>query len=161
MGRIRLEWSNLWDILGEHFNQVGSSLLTISFSFSLAESMPTVSQVCCHSNPHVGFFALDSLRQLATWFLEKELPHFKFQKDFLRSFEYTMMHNANLEIRDMVSFHKLAVGESTELFLQVLQCLQQMTQAHVQNMRSGWRTMFGVFSAASKVLTGTSGLLIL
>lgn len=23
MGRIRLEWSNLWDILGEHFNKVG------------------------------------------------------------------------------------------------------------------------------------------
>ena len=37
---------------------------------------------------------------------------------------------------------------------QVLQCLQQMIQARVQNMRSGWRTMFGVFSAASKVLTG-------
>ncbi|KAF8494160.1 Sec7-domain-containing protein [Russula emetica] len=114
MGRIRLEWSNLWDILGEHFNQV-----------------------CCHSNPHVGFFALDSLRQLAMRFLEKEeLPHFKFQKDFLRPFEYTMTHNANPEIRDMV-----------------LQCLQQMIQARVQNMRSGWRTMFGVFSAASKVLT--------
>ena len=31
-----------------------------------------------------------------------------------------------------------------------------MVQARVQNMRSGWRTMFGVFSAASKVLTGTS-----
>jgi brefeldin A-inhibited guanine nucleotide-exchange protein len=30
-----------------------------------------------------------------------------------------------------------------------------MIQARVQNMRSGWRTMFGVFSAASKVLTGT------
>ena len=72
-----------------------------------------------------------------------------------------MMHNANPEIRDMVSFHELSVGESTELFLQVLQCLQQMIQARVQNMRSGWRTMFGVFSAASKVLTGTSGLLIL
>jgi Domain of unknown function (DUF1981) len=36
-------------------------------------------------------------------FLEKEeLPHFKFQKDFLRPFEYTMTHNANPEIRDMV-----------------------------------------------------------
>ncbi|KAI9450999.1 Sec7-domain-containing protein [Lactarius psammicola] len=93
--------------------------------------------VCCHSNPHVGFFALDSLRQLAMRFLEKEeLPHFKFQKDFLRPFEYTMTHNANPDIRDMV-----------------LQCLQQMIQARVQNMRSGWRTMFGVFSAASKVLT--------
>src|SRR6266545_8106980 len=29
-----------------------------------------------------------------------------------------------------------------------------MIQARSQNMRSGWRTMFGVFSAASKVLTG-------
>ncbi|KAJ8522993.1 hypothetical protein ONZ45_g481 [Pleurotus djamor] len=114
MTRIRLEWSNLWDILGEHFNQV-----------------------CCHNNPHVAFFALDSLRQLAMRFLEKEeLPHFKFQKDFLKPFEYTMIHNQNPEVRDMV-----------------LQCLQQMIQARVQNMRSGWRTMFGVFSAASKVLT--------
>ncbi|KAJ6515920.1 hypothetical protein C8R45DRAFT_958068 [Mycena sanguinolenta] len=114
MNRIRLEWSNLWDILGEHFNQV-----------------------CCHNNPHVGFFALDSLRQLAMRFLEKEeLPHFKFQKDFLKPFEHTMIHNANPDIRDMV-----------------LQCLQQMIQARVQNMRSGWRTMFGVFQAASKVLT--------
>ncbi|KXN90258.1 Protein transport protein SEC7 [Leucoagaricus sp. SymC.cos] len=114
MNRIRIEWSNMWEILGEHFNQV-----------------------CCHNNPHVGFFALDSLRQLAMRFLEKEeLPHFKFQKDFLKPFEYTMIHNQNPEIRDMV-----------------LQCLQQMIQARVQNMRSGWRTMFGVFSAASKVLT--------
>ncbi|KAH9951731.1 hypothetical protein B0H21DRAFT_684859 [Amylocystis lapponica] len=114
MGRIRLEWSNMWDILGEHFNQV-----------------------CCHNNPHVGFFALDALRQLAMRFLEKEeLPHFKFQKDFLRPFEFTMIHNSNPDVRDMV-----------------LQCLQQMVQARVGNMRSGWRTMFGVFSAASKVPT--------
>ncbi|KAL6299711.1 hypothetical protein BKA93DRAFT_741894 [Sparassis latifolia] len=114
MNRIRLEWSNMWDILGEHFNQV-----------------------CCHKNPHVVFFALDALRQLAMRFLEKEeLPHFKFQKDFLRPFEYTMLHNSNPDVRDMV-----------------LQCLQQMIQARVDNMRSGWRTMFGVFSAATKAST--------
>ena len=41
-------------------------------------------------------------------FLEKEeLPHFKFQKDFLRPFEYTMTHNANPEIRDMVRLQKV------------------------------------------------------
>ncbi|EIW61429.1 Arf family guanine nucleotide exchange factor SEC7 [Trametes versicolor FP-101664 SS1] len=114
MNRIRLEWSNMWDILGEHFNQV-----------------------CCHKNPHVGFFALDALRQLAMRFLEKEeLAHFKFQKDFLRPFEYTMIHNSNPDVRDMV-----------------LQCLQQMIQARVHNLRSGWRTMFAVFSAASKAAT--------
>lgn len=114
MNRMRLEWLSLWDILGQHFNQV-----------------------CCHSNPNVGFFALDSLRQLAMRFLEKEeLPHFTFQKDFLKPFEYTMVHNANPDVRDMV-----------------LQCLSQMIQARVHNLRSGWRTLFGVLSAASKVLT--------
>lgn len=69
-------------------------------------------------------------------FLEKEeLANFKFQKDFLKPFEYAMIHNNNPEARDMV-----------------LQCLHQMIQARVQNLRSGWRTMFGVFSAAAKVL---------
>lgn len=80
MGRIRLEWSNIWLILGEHFNQV-----------------------CCHNNPNVSFFALDALRQLAMNFLEKEeLSHFRFQKDFLRPFEFTIVHNKNSDAREMV-----------------------------------------------------------
>lgn len=110
MGRIRMEWSNIWSILGEHFNMV-----------------------CCHPNVHVSAFGLDSLRQLAMRFLEKEeLPHFKFQKDFLKPFEITMQRNRNLEAKEMV-----------------LQCLEQMIQSRVDNIRSGWRTMFGVFGAAS------------
>ncbi|KAJ9127856.1 hypothetical protein QFC24_000140 [Naganishia onofrii] len=114
MGRIRLEWSNIWQIVGVHFNQV-----------------------CCHNNPNVSFFALDALRQLAMRFLEKdELAHFKFQKDFLKPFEYAMTHNVNADAREMI-----------------LQCLQQMLQARVNNLRSGWSTMFKVFSAASRVLT--------
>ncbi|QRV91209.1 Sec7 guanine nucleotide exchange factor [Ceratobasidium sp. AG-Ba] len=114
MNRIRLEWSNMWTILGEHFNRV-----------------------CCHTNPTVSFFALDALRQLAMRFLEKEeLANFRFQKEFLKPFEYTMGHNNNPDARDLV-----------------LQCLHQMIQTRVQNIRSGWRTMFGVFAEASKVLT--------
>lgn len=81
MGRIRVEWSNLWNILGEHFNQVG-----------------------CHSNTSVVFFALDSLRQLSMRFLEiEELPHFKFQKDFLKPFEHVMANNTVVPVKDMVS----------------------------------------------------------
>jgi brefeldin A-inhibited guanine nucleotide-exchange protein len=58
MMRIRVEWVQLWNIIGEHFNQVG-----------------------CLSNPVVGFFALDKLRQLSMKFLDlDELPNFKFQK---------------------------------------------------------------------------------
>ncbi len=135
MNRIRLEWSNMWVTLGEHFNQVKSSCTTTSASEPSNACAP---QVCCHNNPNIAFFALDALRQLAMRFLEKEeLPLFKFQKDFLKPFEFTMVHNQNPDVRDMV-----------------LQCLQQMIQLRVDNMRSGWRTLFGVFSAASKVLTG-------
>ncbi|GAA5850525.1 hypothetical protein JCM8547_001904 [Rhodosporidiobolus lusitaniae] len=112
MNRIRLEWSAMWLIIGEHFNQV-----------------------TCHTNAKVSFLALDSLRQLAMRFLEKEeLANFKFQKDFLKPFEYAMVHNNHPDARDMV-----------------LQCLHQMIQARVQNLRSGWRTMFGVFAASAKV----------
>ncbi|CAG8513048.1 4016_t:CDS:10 [Dentiscutata erythropus] len=111
MGRIRMEWSNIWAILGDHFNLVG-----------------------CHPNINVGFFAIDSLRQLAMQFLGKEeLPHFKFQKDFLRPFEYILVNNANVSIKDMV-----------------LRCVQQMIQARSHNIKSGWKALFGVLSAAAK-----------
>ncbi|KAJ3215780.1 guanine nucleotide exchange protein for ADP-robosylation factor [Dinochytrium kinnereticum] len=80
MKRIRVEWSNIWAILGEHFNKVG-----------------------CHPNAQVCFFALDKLRQLAIKFLElEELPNFKFQKDFLRPFEHVLGNNPDPKIKDMV-----------------------------------------------------------
>ncbi|KAI8812764.1 hypothetical protein BJ742DRAFT_552239 [Cladochytrium replicatum] len=111
MKRIRMEWSHIWAILGEHFNKVGS-----------------------HPNANVGFFALDKLRQLAMKFLDmEELPSFKFQKDFLRPFEHILGNNPDPKIKDMV-----------------LVCLQQMIQAKVKTLKSGWKTMFGAFQRAAK-----------
>ncbi|KAJ3087062.1 guanine nucleotide exchange protein for ADP-robosylation factor, partial [Quaeritorhiza haematococci] len=111
MKRIRVEWSNIWNILGEHFNQVGS-----------------------HPNPNVGFFALDKLRQLAMKFLElEELPHFKFQKDFLKPFEHVIGNNPDVKIKDMV-----------------LVCLQQMIQAKAKSMKSGWKALFAAFIKAAR-----------
>ncbi|XP_077991507.1 brefeldin A-inhibited guanine nucleotide-exchange protein 1-like [Glandiceps talaboti] len=80
MGRVRVQWSRIWQILGDHFNKVG-----------------------CHPNEDVAFFAVDSLRQLSMKFLERgELPGFRFQKDFLRPFEHIMKKNRSPTIRDMV-----------------------------------------------------------
>ncbi|TGZ85018.1 Sec7-domain-containing protein [Ascodesmis nigricans] len=111
MGRIRVEWTGMWNVLGKHFNQVGT-----------------------HSNTSVVFFALDSLRQLSMRFLEKEeLAHFKFQKDFLSPFQYVMENHTVVPVKDMV-----------------LRCLSQMLQARGDIIKSGWRTMFGVFTQAAK-----------
>lgn len=110
MNRIRMEWSNIWAILGAYYNKVG-----------------------CQSNFNVAFFALDSLRQLAMKFLEKEeLPHFKFQKDFLMPFREVLANNPDVAIKDMV-----------------LRCLSQMIQARPHHIRSGWKTMLSVFATGA------------
>lgn len=76
MGRIRLQWSRIWQVLGEHFNKVG-----------------------CSTNEDIAVFALDSLRQLSMKFIEKgEFSNFKFQKDFLRPFEHIMKKNRYLYV---------------------------------------------------------------
>ena len=111
MTRVRFEWTNIWQVLGEHFNQVG-----------------------CHSNTNVVYFALDSLRQLSMRFMEiEELPGFKFQKDFLKPFEHVMANTSTVAVKDMV-----------------LRCLIQMIQARGDNIRSGWKAMFGVFTVAAR-----------
>ncbi|XP_051886894.1 brefeldin A-inhibited guanine nucleotide-exchange protein 2-like [Pristis pectinata] len=80
MGRIRLQWSRIWEVIGNHFNKVG-----------------------CNPNEDVAIFAVDSLRQLSMKFLEKgELANFRFQKDFLRPFEHIMKRNRSPTIKDMV-----------------------------------------------------------
>ena len=111
MTRVRFEWTNIWTVLGEHFNRVG-----------------------CHNNTNVVYFALDSLRQLSMRFMEiEELPGFKFQKDFLKPFEHVMSNSSVVSVKDMT-----------------LRCLIQMIQARGENIRSGWRTMFGVFTVAAR-----------
>lgn len=120
MTRVRFEWTNIWQILGEHFNDVG-----------------------CHPNTNVVFFALDSLRQLSMRFMElEELPGFKFQKDFLKPFEHVMGNSSAVTVKDMV-----------------LRCLIQMIQARGENIRSGWKTMFGVFTVAAREPYGMAKLL--
>jgi brefeldin A-inhibited guanine nucleotide-exchange protein len=119
MTRVRFQWANIWQILGQHFNQVG-----------------------CHTNTRVVEFALNSLRQLSMRFLEiEELPGFKFQKDFLKPFEHIIANSTVVNVKDLV-----------------LRCLIQMIQAQGDNIRSGWRTMFGVFTVAARENYGQSTL---
>ncbi|KAK3290502.1 uncharacterized protein B0H64DRAFT_332035 [Chaetomium fimeti] len=91
-------------------------------------------RVGCHANTAIVFFALDSLRQLSMRFMEiEELAGFKFQKDFLKPFEHVMSNSSNVTVKDMI-----------------LRCLIQMIQARGENIRSGWRTMFGVFTVSAR-----------
>jgi brefeldin A-inhibited guanine nucleotide-exchange protein len=105
MGRVRYVWSRMWRVLSEHFAYAGS-----------------------HENPRISMYAIDSLRQLAAKFLDKEeLSNYQFQKVFLKPFEVIMARNPSSEIREFI-----------------LQCFSRMIFTKISNIKSGWISVFTV-----------------
>jgi len=89
--------------------------------------------VGCHPNLNVAMYAIDALRQLAMKFLERdELANYTFQNDFLRPFVIVMRQSKAVEIRELV-----------------IRCVSQFILARVSNVKSGWKSLFMVFTAAA------------
>ncbi|KAK4491498.1 hypothetical protein RD792_002248 [Penstemon davidsonii] len=110
MNRIRLVWSRIWNVLSEFFVEVGLS-----------------------ENLSVAIFVMDSLRQLAMKFLEREeLANYNFQNEFLTPFVVVMQNSSSTEIRELI-----------------VRCISQMVLSRVSNIKSGWKSVFMVFTAAA------------
>lgn len=110
MNRIRLVWSHIWNALADFFVSVGLS-----------------------ENLSVAIFVMDSLRQLAMKFLEREeLANYNFQNEFLRPFAIIMQKSGSAEIRELI-----------------VRCISQMVLTRVSNVKSGWKSVFMVFTAAA------------
>lgn len=86
-----------------------------------------------HENLALAMYAIDSLKQLSIKFLQKvELSNFNFQRLFLKPFEVIMAKSKSSEIKELI-----------------LRCLDIMIQACAPNIRSGWRSIFSIFSVAA------------
>lgn len=110
MNRIRLVWTRIWNVLSEFFINVG-----------------------CSDNLSIAIFAMDSLRQLAMKFLEREeLSNYNFQNEFMKPFVIVMRKSSAVEIRELI-----------------IRCVSQMVLARVNNVKSGWKIMFMVFTTAA------------
>ncbi|XP_059654108.1 brefeldin A-inhibited guanine nucleotide-exchange protein 1 isoform X1 [Cornus florida] len=110
MNRIRLVWSRIWSVLSDFFVSVGLS-----------------------ENLSVAIFVMDSLRQLAMKFLEREeLANYNFQNEFLKPFVIVMQKSSSSEIRELI-----------------VRCISQMVLSRVNNVKSGWKSVFMVFTAAA------------
>ncbi|KAI0564243.1 Guanine nucleotide exchange factor [Gracilaria domingensis] len=87
----------------------------------------------CHLNRTVALYAIDALRQLSSKFLEKdELSNFSFQRSFLKPFETCFSKSKIVQIREFV-----------------LSCVSQLVHARAHNIKSGWRSVFGVLALAA------------
>ncbi|WCJ28586.1 Brefeldin A-inhibited guanine nucleotide-exchange protein 1 [Euphorbia peplus] len=84
-------------------------------------------------NLSVAIFVMDSLRQLSMKFLEREeLAHYNFQNEFLRPFVIVMQKSNSTEIRELI-----------------VRCISQMVLGRVNNVKSGWKSVFMVFTVAA------------
>jgi len=89
--------------------------------------------VGCSPNLQISMTVVDSLRQLAIKFLSrKELANYSFQNEFLRPFVVVMRQSPDVEIRELI-----------------IRCVSQMVQARVEHIKSGWKSMFMVFTTAA------------
>ena len=80
MTGCRLVWNRIWAVLSDFFIQVG-----------------------CHKNLQVAMFAVDSLRQLAMKFLERdELANYSFQTLFMTPLVVVMRQSKAVEIRELI-----------------------------------------------------------
>ncbi|ETV92066.1 hypothetical protein H310_13588 [Aphanomyces invadans] len=95
----------------------------------------------CHDNLGIAMYAIDSLKQLSMKFLEKdELRDFNFQRLFLAPFEIIMANAVATEIRELV-----------------LSCVQNMILGRVRNIKSGWKTIWGVLRVAAETYDPAEG----
>jgi hypothetical protein len=110
--RPRIVWARIWEQMARHFAVVG-----------------------CASNSMVSMYAIDSLRQLSSKFLEKpELKDFNFQRVFLRPFQVIMeSENSREDVRELI-----------------LRCIDNLIRALAKNIRSGWKTIFSILSLSAR-----------
>jgi len=90
-------------------------------------------QCGCHDISAVSLFAMDSLRQLAMKYLEKdELADFNFQKEFLKPFEVVIGSTCSKSVKEFV-----------------VQSLHQLVTTRTPNICSGWKSIFAMLSTCA------------
>ncbi|KAK4433109.1 Brefeldin A-inhibited guanine nucleotide-exchange protein 5 [Sesamum alatum] len=86
-----------------------------------------------HDDEEIARYAIDSLRQLGMKYMERaELANFTFQNDILKPFVVLMRSGRNESIRR-----------------RILGCIVEMIRSKVGSIKSGWRSVFMIFTTAA------------
>ncbi|XVF73387.1 hypothetical protein PTKIN_Ptkin12aG0197800 [Pterospermum kingtungense] len=113
-----------------HYNMNRIRLVWSSIWLVLSDFFVTIG---CSENLSIAIFAMDSLRQLSMKFLEREeLANYNFQNEFMKPFVIAMRKSSAVEIRELI-----------------IRCVSQMVLSRVSNIKSGWKSMFMVFTTAA------------
>ncbi|KAL6516751.1 Brefeldin A-inhibited guanine nucleotide-exchange protein 5 [Orobanche hederae] len=87
-----------------------------------------------HADEKIAVYAIDSMRQLSLKYLEHpELANFSFQNDILKPFTILMQSSRSESLRR-----------------RVLDCIVQMIKSKGGKLKSGWRSVFTIFTTAAE-----------
>uniref|UniRef100_A0A6N2L832 SEC7 domain-containing protein n=1 Tax=Salix viminalis TaxID=40686 RepID=A0A6N2L832_SALVM len=113
-----------------HYNMNRIRLVWSSIWHVLSDFFVTIG---CSENLSVAIFAMDSLRQLSMQFLDREeLANYNFQNEVMKPFVIVMRRSNAVEIRELI-----------------IRCVSQIVLSRVNNVKSGWKSMFMVFTTAA------------
>ncbi|XP_071691146.1 brefeldin A-inhibited guanine nucleotide-exchange protein 2-like isoform X2 [Rutidosis leptorrhynchoides] len=113
-----------------HYNMNRIRLVWTSIWNVLSDFFVTIGS---SENLSIAIFAMDSLRQLSMKFLEREeLANYNFQNEFMKPYVIAMRKSSAVEIRELI-----------------IRCVSQMVLSRVNNVKSGWKSMFMVFKTAA------------
>ncbi|KAK9749282.1 hypothetical protein RND81_02G114900 [Saponaria officinalis] len=113
-----------------HYNMNHVRLVWLSIWHVLTDFFVTLG---CSENLSIAILAVDSLRQLSMKFLEREeLANYNFQNEFMKPFVIVMRKSSAVEIRELI-----------------IRCVSQMVLSRVNNVKSGWKSTFMVFTTAA------------
>lgn len=138
-------WAKIWSVLSQHFIYAGS-----------------------HHDEKIAMYAIDSLRQLGMKYLERaELTNFTFQNDILKPFVILMRNSRNETVRRLIVDCIVQVLLTCIILLLIFMQFTmpkeilpvskkltpnmgfQMIKSKVRSIKSGWRSVFMVFTAAA------------
>jgi brefeldin A-inhibited guanine nucleotide-exchange protein len=119
--RTRFVWSKMWAVMSDFF-----------------------CDACCHATSvEVAMYAADSLRQLATKFLEREeLLNYSFQNEFLKPFVSVTRRSQSAPVREFI-----------------VRCAGSMISGQAKNIKSGWKSVFAVLTLAASDARPTTAAL--
>ena len=119
--RTRFVWSKMWAVMSDFF-----------------------CDACCHATSvEVAMYAADSLRQLATKFLEREeLLNYSFQNEFLKPFVSVTRRSQSAPVREFI-----------------VRCAGSMISGQAKNVKSGWKSVFAVLTLAASDARPTTAAL--
>ena len=146
MGRIRLQWSRIWQIVGEHFNKVrvdARNRLELTVPTRIGRLQSTARRVVLRGR--LASAAVDEVSR------EGRIPELSFPEGVSQTIRDDHEEEPVRCFTSTVRAHRSMplLRRSPTIRDMVVRCVTNFVYSQAKNIRSGWKNIFSVFQMAA------------